>query len=90
LALYRAALALRRSDPALGAGLLGWLDSPPETLAFERRADGTGSRLVCVVNLGTGAQPVSTYGEIVLASGPLTADGALPPDTAVWLRPAAS
>jgi hypothetical protein len=25
---------------------------------------------------------------MVLASGPLAADGALPPDTAAWLRPA--
>jgi alpha-glucosidase len=90
LELYRAALALRRAEPAFGAGELNWLDSPPSTLAFERSADPTGPRVVCVVNLGNAPLPVSTYGDVVLASGPLTAAGALPPDTAVWLRPAAN
>jgi alpha-glucosidase len=106
LELYRAALALRREEPAFGDGRLHWLDSPPSTLAFERRDDASGSRVVCVVNLaatpvplapydeatGTthGETPGATYGEVVLASGPLTADGSLPPDTAAWLRPAGS
>jgi alpha-glucosidase len=87
LELYRAALALRRAEPGFGGGELRWLDSPPSTLAFDRRADATGPGVVCVVNLGTAPLPVSTYGDMVLASGPLTAVGALPPDTAAWLRP---
>ena len=88
LELYRAALTLRRAEPGFGAGELRWLDSPPSTLAFDRKADATGAHVVCVVNLGTAPLPVSTYGDMVLASGPLTAAGALPPDTAAWLRPA--
>jgi alpha-glucosidase len=88
LELYRAALTLRRSEPGFGAGELRWLDSPPRTLVFDRRADATGAHVVCVVNLGTAPLPVSMYGDMVLASGPLTAAGALPPDTAAWLRPA--
>jgi Glycosidases len=88
LELYRAALALRHAEPAFGDGHLRWLDSPEATLAFDRRDDASGSRVVCVVNIGTAPLPMSTYGHVVLASGPLTADGALPPDTASWLRPA--
>ena len=88
LELYRAALALRRAEPAFGDGPLRWLDSPPATLAFDRTDDASGSRAVCVVNLGTSPWAVSAYGDVVLASGPLAADGVLPPDTAAWLRPA--
>jgi alpha-glucosidase len=90
LELYRAALALRRAEPAFGDGSLRWLESPLFTLAFERGDDASGSRLACVVNLGHESQPVSSYGDVVLASGPLTVEGALPPDTAAWLRPRAS
>jgi alpha-glucosidase len=51
-------------------------------LAFDR---GTG--LMCAVNLGD--EPAALpAGDVLLASGPL--DGALPPDTAVWLRPTLS
>ena len=87
LELYRAALARRHAEPAFGDGHLRWLDSPPSTLAFDRRDDASGSRVVCVVNLANAPLPVTTYGDLVLASGPLTADGALPPDTSTWLRP---
>jgi alpha-glucosidase len=88
LEFYRLALGLRRQEPAFGDGALRWLDSPPETLAFERRDEASGSPVVCVVNLGSASLPASSYGDVVLASGPLAADGALPPDTAAWLRPA--
>ena len=87
LELYRAALALRRSEPALGDGALRWLDSPPEALFFER--EDAGSRLVCAVNLGAAAVPLPAYDEVLLASVDLEPgpDGRtlLPPDTAVWL-----
>jgi alpha-glucosidase len=86
--LYRAALALRHEEPAFGDGRLRWLDSPTSTLAFERGDDASGTRVVCVVNLGATPVPLSPYGEVALASGPLAADGALPADTATWLRPA--
>jgi alpha-glucosidase len=77
LALYRAALALRRESPALGDGTLTWLDSPPGVLTFRRSADFT-----CVVNLS--ADPVPISGEILLSSGPIPGTE-LPPDTAAWL-----
>ncbi len=85
LELYRSALALRRSESALGDGALRWLDSPPDALVFER--EDAGSRLVCAVNLGADAVPLPAYDEVLLASGPLAEDGSLPTDTAVWLRP---
>jgi alpha-glucosidase len=87
LELYRAALAVRRAEPAFGDGALRWLDSPPGTLAFERAEDASGLRMVCAVNLGSVAMPVSSYGDVVLASGSVTTAGELPPDTAAWLRP---
>jgi alpha-glucosidase len=86
LELYRAALALRRDDPAFGDGPLEWLASPPGTLAFQRVDGPSGSRIVCVVNLLDAPTPLASYGKVVLASGPLGAAGELPPDTAAWLR----
>src|SRR5690606_9629746 len=44
LALYRAALRLRRERPELGDGSLTWHPSPPHTLVFSR-----GDDLVCAV-----------------------------------------
>ncbi|TDC05129.1 glycoside hydrolase family 13 protein [Nonomuraea longispora] len=76
LTLYRAALAIRRDR--LGDGTMTWLPLGEEVLAFARE-----SGLTCVTNLGHGPVPVPA-GEVVLASGPLD-DGALPPDTTVWL-----
>jgi alpha-glucosidase len=80
LSLYRDALALRRERPELGTGPFTWLDGPPDVLAFER-----GPGLVVVVNLGR--EPVELppqAGELLLASGPLDADGRLPADTGGW------
>ncbi|MET7342635.1 glycoside hydrolase family 13 protein [Streptomyces sp. NPDC087866] len=84
LALYRAALRLRRAhrapDPAAPPV---WLSAPgAPVLAFRR------GELACAVNLG--AEPVRMPGRPLLSSGPLDG-GALPPDTAVWfLAPASS
>ncbi|WP_433496142.1 glycoside hydrolase family 13 protein [Micromonospora sp. CA-248089] len=80
LELYRAALTLRRAEPALGDGTLTWLPAPDGVLAFAREPGFT-----CVVNLGGAAVPLPAYNELLLASGPLD-DDRLPPDTAVWLR----
>jgi alpha-glucosidase len=79
LELYRSALHLRHTEPALGDGPLTWLDTQPGVVAFAR--DET---FACMVNLSTVAVPLPPNTEVLLASGPL--DGALPPDTAVWLR----
>lgn len=80
LSLYRTALRLRRTSPALGDGTLTWRETAPDTVAFDREPGFT-----CVVNLGS--QPISLPANsgVILSSGP--SDGSsLPPDTAVWLQ----
>ncbi|MFM9706101.1 glycoside hydrolase family 13 protein [Streptomyces galilaeus] len=81
LSLYRTALRLRRTEPALGDGALEWLPAPDGVLAF-RRAPG----LVCVVNLAGRPADLPDHDAVLLTSGPLDPDGGLPTDTAVWLR----
>ena len=78
LELYRRLLAERRANPALGEGTLSWDATPPEVLSFVR-----GGALRCVVNFGD--QPCPLTGELLISSGPLV-EGALPPDSAAWLR----
>jgi alpha-glucosidase len=85
LALYRAALQIRRRHPALGTGALTWLPSPANTLAF-RREPG----FVCVVNLNNRPITYPASRQVLCASGPVepTAAGlVVPADTAAWLRP---
>jgi alpha-glucosidase len=79
LELYRAALRLRRAEPALGDGPMRWLPSPAGVLAFAR------GDLSCVANLSPAPVPLPARTAVLLASGPLD-DGLLPPDTAAWLR----
>jgi alpha-glucosidase len=79
LTLYRRALRIRRRHPALGEGTLRWLDSPEGVLLFARPPG-----FVCVVNISDAPIPLRD-GEILLASGPPTEEGSIPPDTAVWL-----
>ncbi|WP_328690522.1 glycoside hydrolase family 13 protein [Streptomyces phaeochromogenes] len=81
LSLYRAALGLRRADPALGDGPLQWLPSADGVLTFRRSPD-----LICVANLADSPAALPDHTEILLSSGPLDTDGRLPSDTAVWLR----
>lgn len=79
LALYRAALRLRRDHPASDAALK--LDGPDsgEWFGFER-----GAGLRCVVNFGTKPLPLDDDVDVLLASAPL--DGrSVPQDTAVWM-----
>ncbi|MER7172579.1 glycoside hydrolase family 13 protein [Streptomyces mesophilus] len=83
LAFYREALALRRGQVALREGEFTWVAATPGVLAFTRSA--AGQELTCLVNLSDGPVPLPAAGEVLLASGPL-ADGAVPVDTAVWLR----
>ncbi len=80
LALYRAALQLRRTEPGMGDGGLQWLPAPADVLLFTR-----GNGLACMVNLGAAAQPLPAGAQLLLASGALAA-GLLAPDTAAWLR----
>jgi alpha-glucosidase len=90
LSLYRAALRVRRANPALGDGELRWLEAPPGVLVLARDPG-----FVCTVNLG--AEPVeltlpeasgsSGTAELVLASEPPEITGSrvrLPADAAAW------
>jgi alpha-glucosidase len=86
LSLYRAALKLRRSHPALGLGpagraapLMRWLDSAPDTLVFTREPG-----FIFAANLGEAPVPMPPHARVLLASEPV-GDGKLAPDTAVWL-----
>jgi alpha-glucosidase len=85
LSLYRTALSIRRSHPALGDGELTWLDGDgfgPESgvLAFAR-----GLGFVSVTNLSGAPVELPSYTRLLLASTPLE-DGLLPSDSSAWLR----
>ncbi|MDI5961661.1 glycoside hydrolase family 13 protein [Streptomyces sp. SL13] len=88
LEFYRSALAVRRAEPALGAGeSVTWLDAPAGVLAFRRDADG--GSVVCAVNVGGTPAVLPSYGRLLLASGPLAVDPdeaevTLPADTGAW------
>ena len=84
LTLYREALRVRRAEPGLGDGPMGWLESDPQVLAFAR-GGATDPGFACVVNLSAQDVALPEHTGVLLASAPLAA-GALPPDTAVWLR----
>jgi alpha-glucosidase len=80
LSLYKAALRIRRSHPALGDGRLTWDEDAPEgVLSFVREP---GFR--CLVNVSTGPVDLPGYDEVLLTSRPLE-NGKLPSDTTVWL-----
>jgi alpha-glucosidase len=95
LSMYRDALRLRRSHPALGPnGLaeLRWIPAPEGVLAFVRPA-GSGSStdpdLLCAVNLTGETVTLPALGELILASGQITESGQagcwdLPADTTGW------
>lgn len=93
LELYRAALATRRAEPALGAGEdLSWLDAPEGVLAFRRTAPD-GSRVVVTAHTGTAPVSLPAYGTPLLSSAPggdlPAVEGGrfvLPADTTVWWR----
>jgi alpha-glucosidase len=78
LELYRTGLRIRRERLADGAEL-SWLPAPACVLALDR------GELRCIANLSADPVELPEDADVLLASGPLLA-GALPPDTAVWLR----
>jgi alpha-glucosidase len=84
LELYRSALALRRTDPALAGRDFRWLAAPDGVLRLER--DVADHRLECWVNLTERAVPLPE-GQVLLASKRPPRAGVVPPDAAVWLRP---
>ena len=76
LALWRAALALRRATPALREGGFRWLEAPEGVLAFER------GEVRCLVNVS--AEPLELpQGELLLRSDGET--GPLAAGAAAWL-----
>lgn len=80
LSLYRAALEIRRAHPGFEGDELEWYGAPEGCFAF-RRPGGT---LVCVLNTSPVDVPLPP-GDPLLCSAPLTEEGLLPPDAAVWL-----
>ncbi|GAA4976372.1 glycoside hydrolase family 13 protein [Pseudonocardia tropica] len=86
LHLYRDALAIRRAHPALGGGALTWQESPEGTLALARTSDSGDGGFTCLVNVSSAPVSLPEDAEVMLSSGPLTARGEVPADTAVWLR----
>ncbi|QUQ63966.1 glycoside hydrolase family 13 protein [Kutzneria sp. CA-103260] len=80
LTLYRAAIRLRRTEPALRGEVFAWVTGQSEhVIAFRR-----GENLLCLVNFGADV-PLPPHDTVLLASGALDGD-TLPTDTAVWLR----
>ena len=81
LRLYRDALRIRGSELFSGDALIAWQPSPEGVLAFDR-----GSRVRCVANLSPAPVPLPPHAAVLLASGPVTDEGLLPPDTTAWLH----
>ena len=78
---YRAALAERRRNPALGDGTLTWDDDvPADVLSFTREP---GFR--CVVNFGSDPYPLPAAADVLIRSGVDVDAAKLGPDEAVWL-----
>ncbi len=77
--LYRRALEIRRTHPALGVGSMTWTPAGADLLAFQREPG-----LACWVNLG--ATPVDLPpGMVLLASTAAGRDRRLAPDAAAWI-----
>ena len=77
LALYRQALALRRTRNAPDP-VVAWADGDPDVLHFTRANGWT-----CVTNFSTSPKPLPR-GEVLLSSEPVTGTD-LPPETTIWL-----
>jgi alpha-glucosidase len=78
LSMYRDALALRRNY-ALGDGTLEWLTHPGGRVVAFRNGP-----VSVMINMSGHEVPLPP-GEVIIASTPLTDDGVLPADAAVWL-----
>jgi alpha-glucosidase len=79
LSLYRHAIELRKTHPALRGDALEWFGAPTGCFAYRRKGGG----LICALNTTPNPVPLPP-GEILLTSAPLV-DTRLPPDTAAWL-----
>ncbi len=86
LELYRSLLATRRAEH-LGHGALHRHALACDTVLAVVNASGDGSRRTLVLaNLGTDPVTLPDGAVVMLTSGPLTDEGAVPIDTAVWAR----
>jgi alpha-glucosidase len=84
LELYRALLRVRR-ERGLGTGGLGFVEGlGPDVVAFENTGAGEASTRV-VANLGVDPVALPEAATVLLASGPLDAEGRVPTDTTVWV-----
>ncbi|MGN6759811.1 MAG: glycoside hydrolase family 13 protein [Leifsonia sp.] len=81
LVLYRKALQIRRELLPPHEEDFRWLDLAPDTLAFAR-----GEGFVCAVNISALPVTLPPHRRILLSSEPLSDDGLLAPDQAVWLE----
>ena len=82
LTLYRRALALR-GEWLTADEEFEMIDLGADTLSYRK-----GSRMTCVVNMGSADLPLPV-GEVILTSAPLKG-GELPPDAAAWISLAPS
>ena len=79
LNMYRAALAIRKTENGLGDGPISWIDAGEKVIAFTRPGN-----FACFVNFGREVS-LPEGAQVLLSSGPLNQEK-LPTDTAVWLR----
>ena len=83
--MYRDLLHYRRKH-RFGHGSLAWDSLTSTTVLAFRNTSGDGTRTALIVT-NFGPDPVALpEGDVLIASGPLTDDGAVPTDTTVWLR----
>ena len=84
LELYRALLSARR-ERHLGTGGLGFVEGFGEdVVAFENTGSESAGSTLVVANLGPEPVALPEGTVVLLASGPLDADGRVPTDTTVW------
>jgi len=79
---YRAALAARRKNPALGDGSMQWVDAPVGVLIFRR-----GDDFACVVNFSDSAVPLPgrlADATVIVASSDAS-QGTVAANSTVWL-----
>ncbi|MEO7351980.1 MAG: glycoside hydrolase family 13 protein [Marmoricola sp.] len=84
LELYRSLLRVRREHRP-GRGELTFVDLGAGVLAFDVSTE-TGSPLRVIANVDGEFVPLPEGAEVLVASGELDPAGAIPRDTAVWLR----
>ena len=98
LELYRAALRIRRSHPALARAVtaadgMTWIETEPGVLAFARSGGPAAQDLICVVNFSGAPAQISGYGTPIIASQPVAeqeGQAHLPIDAAAWFERSAA